>query len=135
MKVETIDCEFDFNKSNYIAFLNGQSGLHETEANLFKALASYNFNNLLCIDDLFICPYRLRILSLMSVDTIVFGSTGTYVDSFKVLMSAFEDLNYLPKTALVTMGEEMFWEYKDKVKILSLMPMYNSSSEIVIWNK
>jgi hypothetical protein len=135
MKIETIDCDFDFNKSNYIAFLNGQSGLHETEANLFKALAARNYNNLLCIDDLFARPYRLQILSLMSVDTIIFGSTGTYADAFKVLMSAFNDLNYLPKNALLTMGEEMFWEYKDRVNIYSLMPMSFSDSEIVIWAK
>lgn len=135
MNITTIDCEFDFNNCRKIAFLNGQVGLHETEAALFKALAKSNYNNLLTIDNLFMHPERVAVLKIMNVDTVILGSTGTYVEPFNKIMSEFKKLNYLPITALFTMGEEAFWQYKEKVNIYTLMPMHFSDSEIVIWNK
>lgn len=133
--MKTIDTDFKIGSSNYIAFLNGQSGLHETEAMFFKYLASRNYNNMLIVDNLFTYPKRIKVLKLMGVDTIVVGTTGAYRDKFDRVFDEFKKLKYLPKTALVTMGEGAFWEYKDKVEILTLMPLSFSDDEPVIWNK
>jgi|GEM_PF-4177537 len=133
--MEYIDTDFKISDSNYIAFLNGQKGLHETEAKFFKYLAKNNYNNLLIVDDLFKYPKRVQVLKLMKVDTIIVGTTGTYRDKFDKTMAEFKKLKYLPKTALVTMGENLFWEYKNHVQILALMPLMFSSDEPVIWNK
>lgn len=133
--METIDTDFKIRDSNYIAFLNGQKGLHETEAMFFKYLAAHNYNNLLLVDDLFTYPNRIKVLKLMNVDTIVVGTTGTYAAAFKKAFDEFKKLKYIPKTALVTMGSEAFWEYKKQVQILTLMPMHFSSDEPVIRNR
>lgn len=123
--------EFDFHKAGNIAIINGQDGLHETESKLFKRLADFNFTPIV-IDDLFEHPERIQVLKLMGIETIVLGTTGTFHEKIELVMDAFDKMNWLPKHAIFTMGEDYFWKLKDKVKFWSIMPMAWNDSDIII---
>lgn len=131
--MKNLEKEFDFYECGNIAFLNGQEGMHETESALFKRLASFNFQNIYCIDDLFNHPERLKVLPLLNIETIVLGTTGTYRDKLDMVFDAFEKLNWKPKNALITMGDGAFEPYAKDVNLYKLMPMmWSDDSPLVM---
>ena len=123
--------EFDFNKAGNIAIINGQQGLHTTEHMLFKALVRGNHQPIV-IDELFAFPERIKVLKLMNIETVVLGTTGTYRDKLDKAIAAFEKMDWLPKNAIFTMGENNFWKWDDKVTFFKIMPMQFSDDEIMI---
>lgn len=83
------------------AFLNGQEGQHDMEGKLFLRMLKLGKKAKL-IDNLFEQPEKLA--QVIGCDNLVLSTTGLYADKLKMLVAAFEKMNYVPKV-VIFMGE------------------------------
>lgn len=104
--------EINLQDMGEFCFINGQRFLHETEEAFYKWLVSNGFTPLV-LDDLFEHPEKITAIKLFNPSTIVLGTTGTYKEKIDKVLLAFEQLNWLPKNAIFTMGSEYFSKFSD----------------------
>lgn len=79
------------------AFLNGQSGLHDTEERFSKFLIKNN-KSIVIIDNLF--ENAARLSEVAACDNLVLSTTGMFAEQLAPLIDAFEKLQYSPKTVI-----------------------------------
>lgn len=76
------------------ALLNGQEGLHDTEAE-FKSALDRLGKSVLVLDNLF--EQSEKLLQVTQCDNLAFSTTGLYAEQLKTLVEVFEKLQYVPK--------------------------------------
>lgn len=102
----------DLSEFGTIAFLNGQSGLHESENAFYKYIVGRH-DYPIVLDDLFNDPKKIKAIKYLNPQTIVIGTTGTYRAKIDLVVNEFKKLKWLPKKAIFTMGEEYFYDFLD----------------------
>jgi hypothetical protein len=88
-------------------FLNGTCGLDQTDQALYEYLVDRNFYPLV-LDELFDHPDRIHAIKPFNPTVIIVGTTGTYEKKLNIVKQEFVNMQWLPKYAIFTMGEEFF---------------------------
>lgn len=94
-----------------ICIINGQRWLHDTEQAVYEFLVNDRNTYPMVLDNLFEQPEKIKAIKYYNPDTIMLGTTGVYRDKINLVLNEFTKLEWLPKNALFTMGEEYFGEF------------------------
>lgn len=108
MKEPIIFKPYDFDGE--FCFINGQRGLDSTDQAIYDYLVDKSFYPLV-LDELFDHPEKLIAIKYFNPSTIITGTTGVYQDKINMLKDIFTKLEWMPKYAIFTMGEEYFRDF------------------------
>jgi len=136
MKHEKI---FDYDKEPFM-FLEGGMGLNDKEESIYKKMVSGNYE---CwsLEQLYDMPHRLGSIPYLKPKTLIFGTTGVYVDNLNKLIELANtlDLSSIERIVLTLDTEtemyktlKYFHEKYPKIKFYKFKHLIKGDREDVV---